>query len=424
MNVKQSKKYMAKAKEIIPGGVNSPVRAFQAVGGETRAIARGEGSLIIDVDGNRYLDYIMSWGALLHGHAHPYIVSSAGEALKRGSSFGAPCRQELDLASILVERVPGLEMVRLVNSGTEAGMSVLRLARAHTGREAIIKFAGCYHGHTDSLLVSAGSGAATFGVPSSPGVAGAEHTIVLPYNDAGALEKTFKKKGDKIAAVIVELVAGNMGLVLPDPEFVKALSDLPRKHGSLLIVDEVMSGFRAGPQGAQGVTGINGDLIMLGKVIGGGFPLAAYGGKAKIMKKLAPEGPVYQAGTLSGNPVACAAGIASLNLINDETFDSFDRIGNMLTQGLSETAASQGIPLVVTRSGAMVGMFFNTAAVTNFEQAAEADHKLYAQVFQKMLEHGIMFPPSGYETFFLSSVHTKEDIERTIVAFGEVLDDI
>lgn len=424
MNVKQSKKYMERAKEIIPGGVNSPVRAFKAVGGDTRAIARGEGASLIDVDGNRYLDYIMSWGALLHGHAHPYIVSSAGEALKRGSSFGAPCRQELDLATILVDRVPGLEMVRLVNSGTEAGMSVLRLARAHTGRQAIIKFAGCYHGHTDSLLVSAGSGAATFGTPSSPGVAGADQTIVLPFNDAAALEETFMQQGDRIAAVIVELVAGNMGLVLPRPEFAEALSRLPREHGALLIVDEVMSGFRAGPRGAQGVADITGDLIMLGKVIGGGFPLAAYGGRAEIMNRLAPEGPVYQAGTLSGNPVACAAGIASLNLINDETFELFDRVGNKLTEGLSEAAAEKGVPLSVARCGAMVGIFFKDSPVTNFAEAAEADHELFARVFQKMLERGIMFPPSGYETFFLSTVHRAEDIDRTILAFRDTLDDL
>ncbi len=418
-----SQRAFEKARQVIPGGVNSPVRAFGAVGGTPVFIASGKGSRITDIDGNTYIDYLGSWGPLILGHAHPEVVAAVRAAAERGSSFGAPTEAETRLAELIVEAVPSVEKVRLVNSGTEATMSAIRLARAFTGRDAVVKFEGCYHGHADGLLVAAGSGAATFGVPSSPGVPAdyARHTIVLPYNDPDAFKELCQARGDEIAAVIVEPIAGNMGLVPPQPGFLEALRELTARHGIVLIFDEVITGFRVAYGGAQALYGITPDLTTLGKIIGGGLPVGAYGGRAEIMDHISPTGPTYQAGTLSGNPLAVAAGIATLEVL--KRGDVYPRIASLcekLCEGLGEAAAAAGVVRHATRVGSMFCGFFCQGPVVNYSDVKRADTERYAAFFHGMLDRGVYFAPSQFETAFVSAAHTDEDIEQTIAAAREV----
>lgn len=409
-----------RARAVIPGGVDSPVRAFGAVGGTPRFIARGEGAHVVDVDGNRYVDYVQSWGALLFGHARPEIVAAAKEAAARGTSFGAPTALEVELAERIVEAVPSIEMVRLVSSGTEATMSAIRLARGFTGRDLLVKFDGCYHGHSDALLAKgAGSGVATLGIPGSPGVTAgaAADTIVLPYNDSGATERIFAERGDEVAVVIVEPVAANMGVVPPEPGFLERLRSLCDRHDALLLFDEVITGFRVAYGGAQSVLGVRPDLTTLGKIMGGGFPCAAFGGRRDVMQRLAPDGPVYQAGTLSGNPAAVAAGIAALDLARaTDPYPKLERAAKELEAGLVERFVSAGIPATLNRAWSMLTVFFGEGPVGDFEGAKRADHERYARFFHHMLAHGVYLPPSGYELWSLSTAHGAETTERTLEA--------
>jgi len=412
-----------RAQRVIPGGVNSPVRAFGAVGGTPVFIASGRGSHITDIDGNTYIDYLASWGPLILGHAAPEVVAAVRAAAERGSSFGAPTETETHLAELIVEAVPSIEKVRLVNSGTEATMSAIRLARAFTGRDAIVKFEGCYHGHADGLLVAAGSGAATFGVPSSPGVPAdyARHTIVLPYNDPDAFRELCEARRGEFAAVIVEPIAGNMGLVPPRPGFLEALRELTTRHGIILIFDEVITGFRVGYGGAQALYDITPDLTTLGKIIGGGLPVGAYGGRAEIMDHISPTGPTYQAGTLSGNPLAVAAGIATLERLRQG--DIYPRINSLcetLCEGLAEAAAEAGVVRCGTGVQSMFCTFFCEGPVVNYADVKRSDTARYAAFFHGMLERGVYLAPSQFETAFVSAAHTDEDIERTIEAAREV----
>ena len=408
-----SQSLFERAQKRIPGGVNSPVRAFRSVGLTPPFIARGAGSRIWDVDGNQYIDYVCSWGPLLLGHCHPAIVKALGEALEIGTSFGAPTRQEIELAEAICAAVPSIEMVRLVNSGTEATMSAIRLARGYTGREITVKFEGCYHGHVDSLLVKAGSGIATLGLPDTQGVPEgfSRTTIALPYNDAAAVEEAFRLRGDQIAAVIVEPVAGNMGCVPPAPGFLQALRDLTARHGALLIFDEVMTGFRVAYGGAQSLYGIRPDLTTLGKVIGGGLPVGAYGGRADIMSQVAPSGPVYQAGTLSGNPLAVAAGLAMLRYLAE-----FPDVYEQLEERSAALAAAAPPGITVNRVGSMFTFFFTDQPVTDYESAKRSDTARFAKFFRLMLERGIYLAPSQFEAAFVSAAHHEADIERTIQA--------
>jgi glutamate-1-semialdehyde 2,1-aminomutase len=404
-----------RALQRIPGGVNSPVRAFRAVGGKPLFIARGEGSRIWDVDGREYLDYVGSWGPLLFGHRPPEVLAALEEVLKTGTSFGAPTEREVELAELICRLVPSLEQVRLVNSGTEATMSAIRLARGFTGRERIVKFDGCYHGHGDSLLVKAGSGVATLGLPDSPGVPSslAELTTVLPYNDVDALENEFKARGTEIACVIVEPVAGNMGCVPPKPGYLEAMRRITERTGTVLIFDEVMTGFRVAAGGAQQLYGIRPDLTTLGKVIGGGLPVGAYGGRAEIMRKVAPAGPVYQAGTLSGNPLAVAAGLATLKRIErEDPYPKLEALGARLEGGLRRAGTR------VNRVGSMFTVFFTDQNVTDFETAKTSDTTRFNAHFQSMLSRGIYLAPSQFEAAFISTAHSTEDIDRTIAAAG------
>ena len=410
------------ARGVLPGGVNSPVRAFRAVGGQPVFVERGEGSRFWDVDGNEYVDYVLSWGPLILGHAHPAVVARTTEALRRGTSFGAPTLAETELAHLIVELMPAVEMVRLVSSGTEATMSALRLARTATNRPKIVKFSGCYHGHADMLLVQAGSGVATLGLPDSPGVpAGATvDTLVADFNDLESVQALFAELGELIAAVIVEPVAGNMGFVPPASGFLEGLRDITSRSGALLIFDEVMTGFRVALGGATEVFGVQPDLITLGKVVGGGFPLAAYAGPRAIMENVAPAGTMYQAGTLSGNPVATAAGIATLTELRQPgVFDAIAATTERLMTGLATAAADAGVPFQTTHLGAMAGIAFNDVPVTNYAQAAasRADH--YAVFFQELLQRGVYVAPSQFEATFLSSAHSAEDIELTLEAAAE-----
>ena len=411
------------AQRHIPGGVNSPVRAFANVGGTPPFIAKGAGAYLWDVEGKRYTDYVGSWGPLIAGHAHPKVIAAVESALKNGLSFGAPTEAETQLAEFLTRRVPNLEMLRLVSSGTEATMSAIRLARGFTGRDALVKFEGCYHGHADSLLVKAGSGLLTFGNPSSAGVPAdfAKHTIVLPYNNLKVLERTFKKDGDKIAAVIVEPVAGNMNLVAPVPGFLEKIRELCTRHGALLIIDEVMTGFRVDYASAQGLYGIEADLSTFGKVIGGGMPLAAFGGKEKIMQHLAPLGAVYQAGTLSGNPLSVAAGLATLALTEEADFyPSLTQKTKMLCDGLTQAANDNGIAFCAQNVGAMFGLYFTTQPPQNLNEASAMNSNAFKQFFHRMLEAGEYLAPSPFEAGFLSSAHTAEDIEKTIATAAQI----
>ncbi|MDD5240682.1 MAG: glutamate-1-semialdehyde 2,1-aminomutase [Sulfuricella sp.] len=412
-----------KSQQFIPGGVNSPVRAFSSVGGTPLFFKRGAGATVWDEDDKAYIDYVGSWGPMILGHAHPEVVRAVQETAANGLSFGAPTALELEMAEYLCNRLPGMDQVRLVSSGTEATMSAIRLARGFTNRSKIIKFEGCYHGHADSLLVKAGSGALTFGQPSSGGVPPetAAHTVVLAYNDATALAEAFAQIGDEIAAVIVEPVAGNMNLVAPKPEFLKAMRELCTKHGSVLIFDEVMTGFRVGPKCAQGLFGITPDLTTLGKVIGGGMPVGAFGGRRDIMQKLAPLGPVYQAGTLSGNPVAVAAGLATLRLVQTPGFyDKLAAATRKLTEGLTAAAKAKGIAFSAQAVGGMFGLYFRAAPPTSYAEVMECDKEAFNRFFHAMLDKGFYLAPSAFEAGFVSAAHTDADIEKTIQAAAEI----
>jgi glutamate-1-semialdehyde 2,1-aminomutase len=416
MNFTKSQQLFERAQRAIPGGVNSPVRAWRGVGGTPPFIVRGQGSRIFDADGNEYIDYIGSWGPLLLGHRHPDILAAIEEALSRGTSFGAPTEQEIELAETIRAMVPSMELVRLVSSGTEATMSALRVARGFTGRDITIKFEGCYHGHVDSLLVKAGSGVATLGLPDSPGVPKgfSDTTITLPFNNSQAVEQAFAAHGAKIAAIIVEPVCGNMGCIPPVPGFLESLRSITAAHDSLLIFDEVMTGFRVASGGAQQLYGIKPDLTTLGKVIGGGLPIAAYGGRADIMAHVAPSGPIYQAGTLSGNPLAVGAGLAMLRYIQShpEIYGQFDSA----TAALAGSAA-KGV--TVNRVGSMMTWFFTPAPVTDYDTAKHSETNRFKRFFHAMIERGIYLPPSQFEALFVSAAHSEADIARTVKAARE-----
>lgn len=419
----RSRAAFEKAKRFIPGGVNSPVRAFRSVGLTPPVIARGQGSRIYDIDGQSYIDYVLSWGPLIVGHAHPEVVEAIRRTAENGTSFGAPTELETALAELVCERVPSVELVRMVNSGTEATMSALRLARGYTGRNKIVKFEGSYHGHADSLLIKAGSGVATLGLPDSPGVpeATASHTITVPYNDLEAVRTAFERYGEDIAAVIVEPIAGNMGVVPPLPGFLEGLRDITRAWGSLLIFDEVMTGFRVHYHCAQGMYGVTPDLTCLGKVIGGGLPVGAYGGRRDIMEHVAPLGPVYQAGTLSGNPLAMAAGYTTLKLMTEEAYRRLEQLAARLHEGLERNAREFGVPLTINRIGSMLCPFFTEGPVVNYETARTSDLDRFRRVFAGLLEEGVYIPPSQFEGWFLSTAHTEEDIDATIEAHRRAL---
>lgn len=415
-----SEQLFQSAQRHIPGGVNSPVRAFRAVGGTPLFFERAEGPRLYDTDGKSYLDYVLSWGPMILGHGHPRVMEAIRDQLERGLSFGAPTELETRLADKLCEQVPGLDMVRMVNSGTEATMSAIRLARGFTGRDKIIKFEGCYHGHSDSLLVKAGSGALTMGVPSSPGVpaALAEHTLTLPFNDSSAIEECFNRLGDEVACVIVEPVAGNMNCIPPEPGFLETLRTQCTRHGTVLIFDEVMTGFRVGPNCAVGRFGIQADLIALGKVIGGGMPVGAFGGRRDIMEYIAPLGPVYQAGTLAGNPVAMAAGLATLECLGQPGFyDALFQRTEKLATGLVERARTAGIPLTENHVGTMFGVFFTEEErVSNYQQVIAADSERFGRFFHGMLNEGVYLAPASFEASFMSAAHSDDDINQTLAA--------
>lgn len=427
----QSETLFQRAGQHIPGGVNSPVRAFKAVGGTPVFIDKADGAYLYDVDGNRYIDYVLSWGPMIMGHNHPIVRQAVIDRAEFGLSYGAPTELEILLAERICEALPNMEMVRMVNSGTEATMSALRIARGCTGRDAIVKFEGCYHGHSDSLLVKAGSGALTFGVPSSPGVPAslAEHTITLTYNDPESLRQCFAQRGHEIACVIVEPVCGNMSCILPTPEFRAALREVCDQSGALLILDEVMTGFRFGTGGAQTYYGIDADLTALGKIIGGGMPVGAFGGKRRYMEYVSPLGPVYQAGTLSGNPIAMASGLATLSIISELGFYEplFART-TALCEGIQEQADKAGVPLTTNHAGTMFGLFFTDAPkVENYQQVMACDTQRFAKFFHSMLRQGVYLAPASYEAGFMSSAHTDADIEHTIAAaaqaFAEIIED-
>lgn len=419
MNIDRSVEEFAKAKKLIPGGVNSPVRAFRAVGGQPLFIQKARGPYMWDVDGNQFTDYVLSWGPLVLGHAHPGVIEELHHALERGTSYGAPNPDETRLAELVIDMIPSLEMIRFVNSGTEATMSALRLARAYTKREKIIKFDGCYHGHSDMLLVQAGSGVATLGLPDSPGVPASTvaNTLVARYNDLESVSALFAANPEQVAAVIVEPVAGNMGVVPPVEGFLKGLRKLCDQNGALLILDEVMTGFRAGLNGAQTLYGIRPDLTTLGKVIGGGLPVGAYGGKTEIMQLVAPSGPMYQAGTLSGNPLAMAAGIATLNFMRREGFwMELMRITDKLVNGIGELASAAGVPVAQTRVGSMFSLFFMEGEPRDWDTVKKADTVRFGKYFTALLENGVYIAPSQFEAGFTSIAHSGMVIDQTLSA--------
>ncbi len=423
MKIDHSLKLFEEAKDLIPGGVNSPVRACKSVGCAPLFIERAQGSRIFDVDGNAYIDYVGSWGPMILGHRHPEVIKLIEFELSQGTSFGAPTVLEVRLAEMVRDAVPSIEMVRMVNSGTEATMSAIRLARAFTGRDAIVKFDGCYHGHADALLVEAGSGVATLGIPGSPGIPQSfvSQTISLPYNDIAAFQSLMDARGDEIACIIVEPVAGNMGCVPPVDGFLETLRSETEKHGTVLIFDEVMTGFRVAYGGAQALYGITPDLTCLAKIIGGGLPVGAYGGRREIMERVAPMGPMYQAGTLSGNPLAMAAGVATLKQLQEPgVYEALEKMSNRLAVGLQGAATVAGLPVTFTRVGSMLGMFFTDRPVACFDDAKTSDLKMFAAYYNAMLERGVYLAPSQFEAAFVSSAHTQEDIDETVRAAADV----
>jgi glutamate-1-semialdehyde 2,1-aminomutase len=418
-NINHSERLFEQAQRYLPGGVDSPVRAFKAVGGMPLFIKRGQGSRLYDEDGNEFIDYVGSWGPLILGHAHPRVVKAIKKAVEHGSSFGAPTELETTLAQLICEAMPSIEMVRFVNSGTEATMSAIRLARAFTGRNKVLKFAGCYHGHSDGLLAKAGSGMATLGIPSSPGVPAAvtADTLVAPYNNVEAVEQLFKDFASDIAAVIVEPIAGNMGVVQPQPGFLERLRTLTRQYGALLIFDEVITGFRVAYGGAQSLYKITPDLTCLGKIIGGGMPVGAYGGRRDIMGMVAPSGPVYQAGTLAGNPLAMTAGIETITILQERSaYRQLERKAALLEKGVIEAANKAGVKIQLPRIGSMFTIFFAKDPITDYETATKVDTKLFAKFFHQMLSEGVYFPPSQFEAAFVSTAHTDKEIQSTIDA--------
>ncbi|MDD4457050.1 MAG: glutamate-1-semialdehyde 2,1-aminomutase [Syntrophotalea acetylenica] len=419
MPCSRSLELFQRANRVIPGGVNSPVRAFKAVGRHPLFIDRAEGSTLIDADGNRYIDYVGSWGPMIAGHSHPKIVEAIRKAAGRGTSYGAPTALEIDLAEQVCAAFPNMEQVRMVSSGTEAAMSAIRLARGFTARNKILKFEGCYHGHADSLLVEAGSGVATFGIPASPGVPAdfARHTLTAPFNDLDRVKALVEEHKADLAAIILEPIAGNMGCVPPQPGFLSGLRDLCDRHGMLLIVDEVMTGFRVAYGGAQQLYGVKGDLVCLGKIIGGGMPVGAFGGRRDIMRQLAPEGGVYQAGTLSGNPLAMSAGLAALALLREEgVYEQLEERSACLAEGLRQAATAAGVPACLQRVGSMFCCYFQAGPVRSFADARASDTRVFATFFGNMLDNGVNLAPSQFEAGFVSLAHTPEDIDRTIEA--------
>jgi glutamate-1-semialdehyde 2,1-aminomutase len=417
----KSSELFTKAKKLIPGGVNSPVRAFRSVGGTPFFTKKASGCRLTTADDKELIDYVCTWGPAIHGHDHPKIREAISNALSNGTSFGTPGPAEVEMAELLVEVVPSVEKVRMCNSGTEATMSAIRLARGYTGKDKIIKFAGCYHGHVDSLLVKAGSGALTLGNPDSAGIPKslAKETVVLPFNDTQAVEQAFKSQPDQIAAIIVEPFPANCGLILPLPGYLESLRRICTENNAVLIFDEVMTGFRLGIGGVQELTNVIPDLTAMGKIIGGGLPVGAFGGKSEIMDQLAPLGPVYQAGTLSGNPLAMAAGIASLKMLRDDApYKHLENTGQQLAKGLQDIAHDKGIPLQIPQIGSMYCLFFSEEKVNNFEQAISCNHMSFNSVFHKMIEHGVYLPPSSYETCFISTKHTDQEVSHTLEAFS------
>ena len=427
MNFTKSKSLYDRALKTIPGGVNSPVRACKSVGADPLFIDRGQGCLIYDADGNRFIDYVGSWGPLILGHRHPAVIEAVSHALEKGISFGAPIDLEIQLAELVVDAVDSVDIVRMVNSGTEATMSAIRLARGATGRDIVIKFDGCYHGHADTLLVAAGSGVATLGIPGSPGVpeAVAQSTLSLPFNDIDAVKKVMDEKGDRVACIIVEPVAGNMGLVPPGEGFLQTLRELTQHHGAVLIFDEVMTGFRVAYGGAQSIYGVTPDLTCFGKIIGGGLPVGAYGGNRDIMLQIAPQGSIYQAGTLSGNPIAMAAGIATLTqLKEDGVYETLETKSERLATGLAGAAQKAGIKATAGHVGSMLGMFFSDREIANFDDAKSCNLELFADFYQGMRQQGIYIAPSQFEALFLSVAHSDEHIDETIGAAERVLGEL
>jgi len=419
LSLKKSAKAFARAQALMPGGVNSPVRAYQAVGGHPVFVKAGKGARVTDIDGNTFIDYVSSYGPLILGHAPDAVMAALTKATKSGTSFGMPTEAENKLAKMIISAVPSIEKVRFVNSGTEAAMSAIRLARAATGRNKVVKCIGCYHGHSDGLLVQAGSGAATLGAPSSPGVPEsiASETLLLPYNDLEAATKLFEEHGEQIACFAIEPIAGNMGCIPPAEGYLKGLRELCTKHGALLLFDEVMTGFRVALGGAQQRLKVTPDLTCLGKVIGGGLPCAAYGGSKELMSQVSPEGKMYQAGTLSGNPLAMAAGAATVEALQDQTlYEQLEAAGTRLAEGLAKSAAKAGVPVHVAHVGSMVSCFFCEGPIVNFDDASRSDTKRFARFFRKMLEQGVMLPPSQFETWFVSTAHDKETITATLNA--------
>lgn len=418
----KSTKLFEKAKALMPGGVNSPVRSFKSVGGTPHFMAKGDGPYVFDVDENRFLDFTASWGPLILGHSHPKIKDAIINAVEQGTTFGTPTERENLLAQMVIDAVPSIEKVRFVNSGTEATMSAVRLARGYTNRDLIIKFEGCYHGHGDFFLSNAGSGLATFDQPSSPGIPKAvvESTITVPYNDLNAVRDAFKANPKDIAAIILEPIAGNMGVVSPSDGFLLGLRDLTTEFGAVLIFDEVITGFRVAHGGAQERFNVLPDLTTLGKIIGGGLPVGAYGGKAEIMAHISPEGSVYQAGTLSGNPISMAGGIATLKELNtDGLYEELEEMGSYFADGLRQVAAENNMPIKVNQFGSMVGLFFTDSDINNFSDVANSEIETYNSLHGYLLDNNIYFPPSGYETFFVSTAHSKEHIDEVIRVFGE-----